>query len=205
MKRINLSTTIDINGRTVFIQRYIRPQEPPKSLNSVEQLVRYVSLIPFIPNRTAFAAECDIWCTSDQVLDIGAADAVEHAIILCNFLLYKGCEAFIIFGRGIPDGNVCYVLLRDDKASSSTSLTNLPVETEDEKKKDRKLPQKYTIFNPVTGEKYQVQDTHIPLKEIGMVFNADNVSPFYILNFIKQTDVCGMTHRFGLTFRNSRI
>jgi coiled-coil and C2 domain-containing protein 2A len=131
-------------------------------------------MIPLIPNRTAFAADCNIWCTSDQLLEIGAGDMIEHAILLCNFFLYKELDAYVVLGRGLPDGLVAYVLLRDSKAASSTSLTNLKMEP-DGTSKDKSIPQKYLLFNPSTGETYRIQDTHIPLKEIGCVFNSENV------------------------------
>ena len=170
-----MPTTIDINGKTVFIIRYIRPQKTPENIESIQQIVRYVSVIPLIPNRTAFSADCHIWSTSDQMLEIGAGDAIEHAILLCNYFLYKELDAYVVLGRGLPDGMVAYVLLKDDTALSSTSLTNLKLEEANAKKPDVNSPQKYLFFNPVTGDSFRIKDSHIPLKEIGCIFNAQNV------------------------------
>lgn len=105
---------------------------------------------------------------------------IEHAILLCNFLSYKEHDAYVVLGRGIPDGLVAYVLLRDNSAASSTSLTNIKMEPEGIAK-DKSLPQKYLLFNPSTGETYRIQDTHIPLKEIGCVFNSENVNTYTLL------------------------
>ena len=171
-KRVIFNTTISIEGKTTFICRYICKQKPPVGIDSIQKISRFVSMIPFIPNRTAFAAECMIWCTSDQMVEIGAADFAEHAILLCNYLLYLGLDAFVILGRGIPEGMVSYVMVRDE---INASFTNFP---EFSNKKDlanqiqRSSPQNLVIYNPVTGDSYKIYDTHIPLKEIGCIFNS---------------------------------
>ena len=33
-----------------------------------------------------------------------AGDEEEHAILLCNFFLHRGKKAFVVLGRGIPEG-----------------------------------------------------------------------------------------------------
>jgi hypothetical protein len=174
-------TTVDINGQTVFLSRYIRPQNPPPGIDTLQSISRYVSMIPVIPNRTAFLADCIIWCTSDQVLDIGAADFTEHAILLCNYLLQKQIDAFVVLGRGIPDGTMAYVLVRDEKVLSSSSLTNIKIDKDEKEEKGKskaekvKKPERYILINPLTGDICSLKDIHIPLKEIGCVFNAENV------------------------------
>lgn len=179
-KRVIFNTTISIEGKTTFICRYIQKQKPPSGLESVANMTRYVSTIPFIPNRTAFAAECMIWCTSEQMLKIGAGDFAEHAILLCNYFLSSGLDAFVLLGRGLPEGIVSYVLVRDQFNLSNDKF--LPREnTQDPLKSDKFGPQKYVLYNPVTGDSYKIFDTHIPLKEIGCVFNSDNV--FFRNNF----------------------
>lgn len=49
----------DIDGNSVFITRYISAQVPPidaqgRELDTVEKLVRFVSLIPFLDDWQAF-------------------------------------------------------------------------------------------------------------------------------------------------------
>lgn len=174
-KRVILNTTISIEGKTTFICRYIHKQKPPQSIESISNMIRFVSTIPFIPNRTAFAAECMIWCTSDQMLKIGAGDFAEHAILLCNYFLNSGLDAFVLLGRGIPEGMVSYVLVRDQANISSDNLPSLEMRQEMSLKNEKSGFQNYILHNPITGDSYTIFDTHIPLKEIGCIFNSDNV------------------------------
>ncbi|KAI9202742.1 uncharacterized protein BJ171DRAFT_626486 [Polychytrium aggregatum] len=105
------ATCLDMNGYITLITRFIRPQNPPGSCTTVAHAARYVSLIPFLPNRTALAADCSLWSTSDQVLDVGAGDGIEHAILLCNYLLHLGKNAFVLLGDGRLETRVAFVLI----------------------------------------------------------------------------------------------
>ncbi|RMC14302.1 hypothetical protein DUI87_09395 [Hirundo rustica rustica] len=69
-----LTTVIDLDGKTVFITRYIKPLNPPQELldavpnrsqTAAELVARYVALIPFLPDSVSFAGICDLWSTSD--------------------------------------------------------------------------------------------------------------------------------------------
>ncbi|KAJ7402747.1 Coiled-coil and C2 domain-containing protein 2A [Pitangus sulphuratus] len=69
-----LTTVIDLDGKTVFITRYIKPLNPPQELldavpnrshTAAELVARYVALIPFLPDTVSFAGICDLWSTSD--------------------------------------------------------------------------------------------------------------------------------------------
>jgi len=64
----------DLNGKKVFVTRYIRAQNPPEELildndiaelQKMKLLARYVSLIPYIADSVQFPDLCDIWTTSD--------------------------------------------------------------------------------------------------------------------------------------------
>jgi coiled-coil and C2 domain-containing protein 2A len=55
---------------------------------TVRHCVHFVSLIPFLEDWQTFMGEGDIWCTSQQFLDILAGDFEEHAVLLHNYLLY---------------------------------------------------------------------------------------------------------------------
>jgi hypothetical protein len=147
------ATTLDMTGHTTFICRFIRRQKPPENLPTSRHLLRYVSTIPFLPDRTAFAADVSLWATSDQMLELGAGDSSEHAILLCNYLLEVGMEAYVVMGRGIPEGRTSYVLV-----------------------KDREKSNEYSLMNAVTGEWFGSRDPHLPLRVVGCVFNAENVS-----------------------------
>ena len=55
----------------------------------------------------------DVWCTSNEFIDIMAGDWEEHATLLCNFFnhIFKvqnkqnSMAAYLVIGRGIPEVN----------------------------------------------------------------------------------------------------
>uniref|UniRef100_A0A8D2MIZ9 Coiled-coil and C2 domain containing 2A n=1 Tax=Zonotrichia albicollis TaxID=44394 RepID=A0A8D2MIZ9_ZONAL len=107
-----LTTVIDLDGKTVFITRYIKPLNPPQELldavpnrsqTAAELVARYVALIPFLPDIVSFAGICDLWSTSDQFLYLLAGDEEEHAVLLCNYFLGMGKKAWLIIGNAIPE------------------------------------------------------------------------------------------------------
>lgn len=64
----------DLDGKKVFISRYLHRQKPPNELlvdnavpdvQKMKLLARFVSLIPYIPDSVQFPDLCDIWTTSD--------------------------------------------------------------------------------------------------------------------------------------------
>ncbi|XP_037397529.1 coiled-coil and C2 domain-containing protein 2A isoform X2 [Pygocentrus nattereri] len=153
-----LTTVVDINGKSVFITRFIRPLAPPKELldafpnnlqEATELVARYVSLIPFLPDSVSFAGICDLWSTCDQFLTLLAGDEEEHAVLLCNYFLSMGKKAWLIIGTAIPEGATAYVLTQEQN--------------------------RYLIWNPSTGQYYGQYDTFCPLQTIGCLVNADNV------------------------------
>ncbi|XP_022542788.2 coiled-coil and C2 domain-containing protein 2A isoform X2 [Astyanax mexicanus] len=153
-----VTTVVDINGKTVFITRFIRPLPPPQELldafpnnsqEATELVVRYVSLIPFLPDSVSFAGICDLWSTCDQFLTLLAGDEEEHAVLLCNYFLSMGKKAWLIIGTAIPEGPTAYVLTQEQN--------------------------RYLIWNPSTGQYYGQHDTFCPLQTVGCLVNADNV------------------------------
>eukprot|EP00842_Homolaphlyctis_polyrhiza_P004473 jgi/Hompol1/5026/HPOL_000561-RA len=212
-KRVVLATTLDLKGKTRFICRFIRPQEPPPRLTTVQHLLRFVSMIPNIPNRIAFDCDCTLTSVVQEILQVGAADAMEHAILLCNFLLARGHCAFVALGKGIPDGTAAYVLVKPavDMAVAVGNATTepsvlmeagqanvlaqakAPAVTQDPSLKKTGsakelagtevaasrtisvLAPGWTLYNPITGEENDLTDVHLPLKEIGCVFNNENI------------------------------
>ncbi|KAI4894240.1 hypothetical protein NFI96_025429 [Prochilodus magdalenae] len=153
-----LTTVVDINGKTVFVTRFIRPLAPPQELldafpnnlqEATELVARYVSLIPFLPDSVSFAGVCDLWSTCDQFLTLLAGDEEEHAVLLCNYFLSMGKKAWLIIGSAIPEGPTAYVLTQEQN--------------------------RYLIWNPSTGQYYGQYDTFCPLLTVGCLVNADNV------------------------------
>ncbi|XP_074490630.1 coiled-coil and C2 domain-containing protein 2A isoform X1 [Sebastes fasciatus] len=153
-----MTTVIDLNGKTVFITRYIRPLTPPEELldtfpnNAAETsalVARFVSLIPFLPDRVSFSGACDLWSTCDQFLTLLAGDEEEHAVLLCNFFLSMGKTAWLIIGTAIPEGPTAYVLTSEQS--------------------------RFLIWNPSSAQFYGQYDTFCPLQTVGCLINADNV------------------------------
>ncbi|KAJ3105635.1 Coiled-coil and C2 domain-containing protein 2A [Phlyctochytrium planicorne] len=150
-----IATALDLDGRTQCILRFIRPQTPPPDLPTIHHLQRFVAHIPLMASRTALAADVWLWCTSDQVLELGAADVIEHAILLCNFLLHPlggEYQARVVMGWGIPEGRTAYVGVWERGNENDIKL-----------------------INAVTGEDFNSKDGHIPLREVWSVFDSENI------------------------------
>ncbi|KAJ3083127.1 Coiled-coil and C2 domain-containing protein 2A, partial [Quaeritorhiza haematococci] len=121
-----LGTAIDMEGRTVFAPRFIRALNPPAGPagETPEALLRYVSLIPHVSSRLMLGADVALWSTSDQVLEIGAGDSIEHAILLANLLLGLSDDSRGSTSTLAPSG----VGKRDSRPSAvSTKSTDQPV------------------------------------------------------------------------------
>ncbi|XP_053178319.1 coiled-coil and C2 domain-containing protein 2A [Scomber japonicus] len=153
-----ICTVIDLNGKTVFITRYIRPLNPPQELldafpNNTQEttalVARFVSLIPSLPDRVSFSGVCDLWSTCDQFLTLLAGDEEEHAVLLCNYFLSMGKKAWLIIGTAIPEGPTAYVLTHEQS--------------------------RYLIWNPSSGQHYSQYDSFCPLQTVGCLVNADNL------------------------------
>uniref|UniRef100_A0A8C5TLA4 Coiled-coil and C2 domain containing 2A n=1 Tax=Malurus cyaneus samueli TaxID=2593467 RepID=A0A8C5TLA4_9PASS len=153
-----LTTVIDLDGKTVFITRYIKPLNPPQELldavpdrsqAAAELVARYVALIPFLPDSVSFAGICDLWSTSDQFLYLLAGDEEEHAVLLCNYFLGMGKKAWLITGNAIPEGPTAYVLTLEQS--------------------------QYVIWNPSTGCFYGQYDTFCPLQNVYCLISCDNI------------------------------
>ncbi|CAL1593027.1 unnamed protein product [Knipowitschia caucasica] len=149
-----LTTVIDLNGKTVFITRYIKPLNPPLDLisdtaMSMSMVARFVSLIPSLPDRVSFSGNCDLWTTCDQFLTFLAGDEEEHAVLLCNYFLFMEKRAWLVIGTAIPEGPTAYVLTYDQS--------------------------RYLIWNPSSGQHYGQYDTFCPLKAVGCLVDAHNV------------------------------
>uniref|UniRef100_A0A3Q3N7K7 Coiled-coil and C2 domain containing 2A n=1 Tax=Labrus bergylta TaxID=56723 RepID=A0A3Q3N7K7_9LABR len=161
-----ITTIIDLNGKTVFITRYIRPLNPPQELldefpNNPQEatalVARFVSLIPSLPDRVSFSGVCDLWSTCDQFLTLLAGDEEEHAVLLCNYFLSMGKKAWLIIGTAIPEGPTAYVLTYEQS--------------------------RYLIWNPSSGQFYGQYDTFCPLQTVGCLVNADNQVWFNIQEY----------------------
>jgi coiled-coil and C2 domain-containing protein 2A len=62
----------------------------------------------------------DLFCTSQEFLDLGAGDYEEHAILLCNYFNYIDSnqgrptyKSYLVLGTGFPEGRTAYVMRRN--------------------------------------------------------------------------------------------
>ena len=154
------SLVTDVNGKSVFITRYISPQNPPHdlvpedrtsrtNLTVLQKIAKFVSLIPYYQDSIAFSGSCDIWATSELFLKMLAGDEEEHAILLCNYFLHMGIDSYIIKGIGIPEGETCYVLT--------------------------KLPEGTVLWNPSTGDYHPQSRPYHSLVSVHFCFNNENI------------------------------
>jgi len=114
-RRINILVN-GSNRKQNIITRFLRSQPPPPECQaSLSQCAHYVSLIPFLKTWKAFKniARHKIWRTSQNVLDITAADWNERAALLANYFIYMSqegnldpFEVYLVVGNSITEGNV---------------------------------------------------------------------------------------------------
>lgn len=158
-KRRLKTTVIDLKGESVFITRYVKPLPPPASLLegssqdslvTAERLARFVSLIPFVSDNVIYAGICDLWSTCDQFLNMLCGDEEEHAILLVNYFLHIGLQAYLVLGNAVPEGDTAYVLTHDPS-------------------------QEYLLWNASTGQHYKTTDSLCPLQNVYALVNQDNV------------------------------
>ena len=179
--RFVMALTQNMSGKTTFVPRFIRPQNAPPNLISVQEVVRFVSIIPYLPNRITFGADCSLWSTTDQILEVGSADGVEHAIMLCNFLLARNVDAKVVLGFDILEGRTGYVII--PKENENISPVTMPRrQSWFRGSSQASIPQicEFQLYHPRTGRLYDVNDIECPLKEVGCIFNAENVKRFYL-------------------------
>ena len=96
------------------------------------------------------------------MFELGAGDCDEHAIILCNYLLYQGEDTYIIIGNSDSEGRAAFVLLlrqAKDKLSYGKKIMDDGIQ----------------IIHPLTGQIFGPKDSFLPLKNVGIVFNPKNI------------------------------
>ena len=142
-------------GETVFVTRYVWPQNPPPTCDSEETVARYVSLVPFaLEDDEESGEQVDIWYTSHEFLQTQSGDWEEHAILLCNYFLKIKPDrpAFVALGTAMPDGDAAFVLTKDNVGGR----------------------EQWAVWNPTTAQRFLQTDPDCPLRDIGMVFNHKN-------------------------------
>jgi hypothetical protein len=161
-------------GEGVLISRYLTAQQPPLGFTTRRQCIHFVSQIPFIADSHAFVGEKDVWCTTNEVLDLCAGDEEEHGVLLFNYLYYLSVQkgridqtasmnqkttqqqdVFLVIGKAIPEGRTVYVAVKGQPDN--------PQSTE------------YLIINPITGYIYSCYDNNCPLTEIAALITPNNI------------------------------
>ncbi|KXS14582.1 hypothetical protein M427DRAFT_498440 [Gonapodya prolifera JEL478] len=169
---------LDTSGRTVLLPRYIHPQHPPPELETISKLVRFVSLIPTVPSDISFMSRTDILCTSKEFLDVGVGDRTEHAILLCNFLLAWGRDAYIVVGEAVPEGRTAWVLVLDDRRDQRGSLAPTAATARKASTVDGvgvSARSGARLYNPVSGAVVETWEAHGTLRRVSYAFNNTNV------------------------------
>ncbi|CAF0723059.1 unnamed protein product [Adineta ricciae] len=162
------ATVADINGRAVFIPRFLRPLPLPplpgataddattttstaSGTDTQQRLARFVSLIPFLADTITFPGICDIWETSDQFLRTMAGDDEEHAVLLNNYFLRLNRKSWIAMGVSIYSGPCCFVLTKEDT---------------------QRFP---TCWSVADGHDAATIDTWNPIRSIYLLANEENI------------------------------
>ncbi len=92
----------------------------------------------------------DIWPTCDQFLSMMVGSEIEHALLLCNFFSGLSKKAFLVIGKGVPEGDTSYVLTVEESGE-------------------------HLLWNPVTGEHFSTTETFCPLEAVYAIVNEGNV------------------------------
>lgn len=168
----------DMDGKSVLLNRYLRPQNPPPDptegdislewleggsdqppMDTIDKVARFVSLIPFIEDRMQVSGAEDMWCTSQEFLGLGAGDWEEHAILLANYFQWieehhpskdGAWSTYLCTGNAIVEGESVYVVRMHQRSGS------------------------VVLWNAADGIAYNAKDERCPLVRVGMLANSKN-------------------------------
>lgn len=175
--------------------RYLRPLKPPVDIfeegkpggdqYAIEKCARFVSMIPFLNDMQLFNDLPDMYCNSQEFLDLGGGDCEEHAMLLANYFQYvddkqngKRYKSYLVYGYAMPEGFNVYVMRRFA---------------------DQKEKRDFELWSPITGDCYfykhkptadgfcaipfqtrhnlevRMNDAICPMKHVYTVVGTDNV------------------------------
>lgn len=145
----------------IFVFRMVQRQNfPPKLYQDYDennkdqkfenQLIRYVAAIPNISDSTIFETEQSVWMSSQKFLNENQGDQEEHALLLCNYLLTLGFEAYVVLGHDIVQGNAAFVYFK--KGHEGTYLVD-----------------------PIRGIKWKIQDSACSMFRVSIAFNHQKI------------------------------
>ena len=170
--------THDLEGKITLVCRFIRPQNPPSGLDTIQLVTRFVAMIPHLPSRTVFKVKCHLWATSNQILSVGAADSIEHSILLCNYLLHLGYNAYVATGSSLIQGSFSFVLIPIENQFTNNYYS--PRKTGFNINnflgmQDANISPMYNCIDPVSGKIYNQMEVRAHGIEITACFNDKNV------------------------------
>ncbi|XP_053161349.1 protein CC2D2B isoform X3 [Hemicordylus capensis] len=157
-KRRIITSVFNNEGRNILVTKYITSLNPPQLLldmypedpYSASDLVsRFVSLIPCISDTVDENDEVDVWMTSEHCISLGVGNKEEHAVLLCNYLLYIGKKAWVLLGTSVLEGKVAYVATQENG--------------------------EYFLWNPLNGQCYKQFDAFCPLQSVDCLISWENV------------------------------
>ena len=137
-------------------------------------------MVPFIADSQAFNDLPDMWCTSQEFIDMCGGDYEEHALLLCNYFNYvdhaqgrSDYESYVLMGRGIPEGVTSYTIRRN-KTTNHVEIWN-SITGESFFFGNETFARSFLCIPCPAGSRVADHDSSCPLKEIGCVISADNV------------------------------
>ncbi|XP_034286350.2 protein CC2D2B isoform X1 [Pantherophis guttatus] len=157
-KRRIMTSVFNNQGRNILVTKYISPLNPPQLLldmypkdpNSTSDLIsRFVSLIPCIADAVDENNDVDVWMTSEHCIELGVGNKEEHAVLLCNYLLYLGKKAWVLLGTSVLEGKVAYAATQENG--------------------------EYFLWNPLSGHCYKQFDAFCPLQSVDCLISWENV------------------------------
>ncbi|XP_070608497.1 protein CC2D2B isoform X1 [Erythrolamprus reginae] len=157
-KRRIMTSVFNYQGRNILVTKYISPLNPPQLLldmypkdpNSTSDLIsRFVSLIPCIADTVDENNDIDVWMTSEHCIKLGVGNKEEHAVLLCNYLLYIGKKAWVLLGTSVLEGKVAYVATQENG--------------------------EYFLWNPLSSHCYKQFDAFCPLQSVDCLISGENV------------------------------
>jgi len=137
------------SGNPFLACRMIKKQDPPQGFVEPKRIARFISLIPNLGDSEVFETVGDVWCTSQEFLDLNAGDDEEHACLMCNIFKSKSIDSYLVFGYSYDRGSTCYVLTKEAG--------------------------RLTLWDPITARFYKATDRFCPLYSVGVVVNEMNI------------------------------
>lgn len=143
-----------LNGKRVCIMNLLGSINLPFPLSEDKEkmeslLRRYVSLIPTLQTIDPCVEVTGVWLRN-EVFNTLRCSPKDLAVLLTNFYLSLGLDAWLMIGESQLRVNSCFVLLKESDTD-------------------------YFIIDPVTGSKYQHTDTYCPLTSIHFLINDKNL------------------------------